>query len=127
MTHVYETQGNLTRSIKVDNDLFFPNVQTCVAVVAVFGGYMAGAHVTLHDRSRLPAIAEALRAALGGAGTVYAVGPIGPYDLSGLGEVHTLTTPGFVEIRATLGVSVELWIRPTGGGDWQRLDGSLFS
>jgi hypothetical protein len=102
-------------------------VQTCVAVVAVYGGSMAGAHITLADRSRLGQVALALVTALGGQGEIYAVGPIDEYDLTALGDVHSFRTPGFLEVRATLNGPAEFFVRPMGGGDWQRLDGTLFS
>lgn len=129
MTPVYELQGNIHNSIKIDGDLLFPNVQTCVAVVAVNGGSMAGAHVTLADRTRLHEVAAALEAAVGGTPSIYAVGPVdGVYELTGLGgHVHAFNTPGFLEVRAVLNGSLEFFVRPIDGDAWQRLDTTLFS
>ncbi len=128
MTPVYEMQGNIERSIKEDTDLVFPNVQTCVAAIAVHGGSMAGAHLTLADRNRLGQVGQALLNALGGDGSIYCVGPIDGYDLDALGgNVSTFRTPGFLEVRATLNGAVEFFVRPIDGGDWQRLDMSLFA
>lgn len=127
MTDVFEMRGNIANSIVVDGDLRFPNVQTCVAVVAVHGGAMAGAHVTLADRNRLAAVGQALRAALGGDGMLYAVGPIDAYDLGAMGDVRTFATPLFLEVRATINGAVEFFVRPIDGDAWQRLDVTLFN
>ena len=58
-TTVTEIRGSM-RNIEVDTELIFPNVQTCLAVVALCGTQLVGAHVTLGDRGRLAAVAAEL-------------------------------------------------------------------
>ena len=61
MPKVYELTGSMGGIVEDAAELVFPNVQTCVAVVAVVGSRLVGAHVTIADRRRLSQVAEAVR------------------------------------------------------------------
>ena len=51
-TYVYELRGSMS-NIEQDTDLIFPNIQTCLGVVAVVRGQLVGVHLTMADQGRL--------------------------------------------------------------------------
>ena len=131
-TTVYEITGSM-RHIEVDTELIFPNVQTCLAVVAVCGGQLVGAHVTLGDRARLAAVAAELKRRFGAPNQLYVVGPIhsGGYNVSSFanfgGVPHICNTAGFIDVRAQLiGGAVIFESRPTSGGAWMPIPATDF-
>jgi hypothetical protein len=130
-TTCYELTGSMT-GIGTDTELVFPNVQTCVAVVAVVGQQLVGAHVTLADRSRLAKVAEKVKEK-GMPSDLYAVGPIlsGNYNVSSFanfgGTPHICDTPGFIDVRARLVNGTVLFERrPAGSGGWTEIKPSEF-
>ena len=117
MRKVYELTGSLS-NIVVETDLLFPNVQTCVAVVAVASGQLVGAHVTLADRGRLLKVAQKLDQLSQGTPTVYVIGPVRGYNLGPLtdiGRVYFHECPGFIDVSAAIvGGAVKFGKRATG-------------
>ncbi len=129
MANVYEmTGGDAANSIVLDNELIFPNVLTCMALVAINGGQMAGIHVTTLDAERMNEIGAALRAAVGDGARFIAIGPIAPYNLSALGspDVRALCTAGGIDVRFTFNGNEECFLRPNSGGGWQKLANAVF-
>jgi hypothetical protein len=128
-TDVLEMRGgNPTGSIRSDTELTFPNVQSCMALVAVSGVTMAGVHVTLADRNRLGEVVVALRNFIGGDATLYVVGPTTDYNMPALGNARGFEPHCYVDVRAHLTGGLEFYVRPMGGaGAWQRLDMALFN
>jgi hypothetical protein len=129
-TMVYELTGSM-RHIEVGDDLVFPNVQTCIAVVAVVGGQMVGAHVTVADQGRMSKVAEEVQRR-GTVTDLYVVGPISgtpgfdPYNVNSFanfgGTVHIYDTPGFIDVRAQMaGGGITFSKRPTGGHAWETI------
>ncbi|WP_437624150.1 hypothetical protein [Sorangium sp. So ce1151] len=124
-TTVYELMGSM-RNIAIDDELIFPNVQTCIALVAVAGGQMVGVHVTIADIERMSQVAEAVKRQ-GAVTDIYVVGPISPmYNISSFtnfgGTLHVYDTPGFIDVRARMiGSVVTFEQRPTGGHAWQAI------
>ena len=132
-TKVLEIRGSM-KNIEIDTELIFPNVQTCLAVVALVGPQLVGAHVTLGDRPRLAAVANELRTRFGIPTELYVVGPIhsGGYNVSSFanfgGIAHICDKPGFIDVRAQLvGGAVTFESRPTkDGGAWTAIPASDF-
>ncbi|WP_437509572.1 hypothetical protein [Sorangium sp. So ce1099] len=124
-TTVYELMGSM-RNIAVDDELIFPNVQTCIALVAVAGGQMVGVHVTIADIERMSQVAEAVKRQ-GTVTDIYVVGPITPmYNVSSFanlgGTLHVHDTPGFIDVRARMvGSTVTFEKRSTAGHAWQEI------
>ncbi len=127
---VYEITGSM-RNVEEDDELIFPNVQTCVAVVAVVGGRLVGAHVTLADRARLSKVAEEVRKR-GIPSDLYVVGPVtsGSYNLSSFanfgGSPHICDTPGFIDVRARIAGGAVSFERRSGNGPWTAIHASEF-
>jgi hypothetical protein len=131
-TTVREITG-LMRNIEVDTELIFPNVQTCLAVVALCGTQLVGAHVTLGDRERLAKVAAELTSRFGSPNELYVVGPIhsGGYNVSSFanfgGVPHICNVAGFIDVRAQLiGGAVTFESRPTSGGAWAAIPAASF-
>jgi len=131
-TTVREITG-LMRHIEVDTELIFPNVQTCLAVVALCGTQMVGAHVTLGDRERLAKVAAELTRRFGAPNQIYVVGPIhsGGYNVSSFanfgGVPHICNVAGFIDVRAQLiAGAVTFESRPTSGGAWAAIPDANF-
>ena len=131
-TTVTEIRGSM-RNIEVDTELIFPNVQTCLAVVALCGTQLVGAHVTLGDRTRLATVANELRTRFGVPNEIYVVGPIhsGGYNVSSFanfgGVPHICNVAGFIDVRAQLiAGEVTFESRPTAGGAWAPIPDASF-
>ncbi len=130
-TPVYELTGSMANIVSGD-DLIFPNVQTCVAVACWMGGSFVGVHVTLGDRSRLSAVADAVSHRYGRPSRVYVVGPIfDSYNVSAFANfgcpVSMFGTPGYIDVRASSNGGVpSLATRPTGGGAWTTIPDASF-
>ncbi|MBI1177753.1 hypothetical protein GC207_09980 [bacterium] len=133
MKEVKELTGSM-RGVETDTELVFPNIQTCVAVVAVVGPTLVGAHITLADRGRLSAVAELIKKQ-GPVADLYVVGPIlGPYNVSSFanfgGRPHLCATPPgppWIDVRAKLipgGVQFER--RNTGTTAWSAIPDDQF-
>jgi hypothetical protein len=123
MANVFELTGTISRNIVADaNELVFPNVQTCVALVAVIGNTMVGAHMTLADIGRVSKVAEEIKKR-GAPRDVYVVGPVLPrYNVSSIanfgGRPHLCDTPGFIDVRARIaGGNVTFETKKTGEPD----------
>jgi hypothetical protein len=129
--NVYELTGLISRNVVVDDELVFPNVQTCIAVVAVIGGQLVGAHVTLGDRGRLSEVADEIQKR-GTPTDVYVVGPILPtYNVNSFanfgGQIHICDTQGFIDVRAVrTGGGVDFYSRDTGSATWMPIHHSSF-
>ena len=112
-------------NIEVDIDLVFPNVQTCVAIVAVASGQLIGAHVTLADRGRLLRVAQKMDQLSQGTPTVYVVGPVRGYNLGPLtdiGRVYFHECPGFIDVSASItGGVLKFGKRATGAGGFEEI------
>ena len=131
-TTVTEIRGSM-HNIEVDTELIFPNVQTCLAVVALCGPKMVGAHITLGDRKRLAKVAKELISRFGAPNELYVVGPIhsGGYNVSSFanfgGIAHICDMAGFIDVRAQLiGGAVTFESRPTSGGAWAAIPSASF-
>ncbi len=125
-----ELTGSL-RNIVTDDDIIFPNVQTCVALIAVINGTLVGAHLTLINRRNLSAVANKIAADHPGAITdLYVVGPVlggpgGDYNPSAFanfgGQIHMCLTqcvPTGIDVRAVMaGGIVRIYRRPKTPGD----------
>ena len=131
-TDVYELTGSM-RNIEVDDELIFPNVQTCLALVAVCGGQLVGVHMTIGDRRRTSDVARELTGRFGNPSDLYVVGPISSedYNYSSFanfgGAPHLCNIPGYIDVRARMvGGRVEFAQRPMGGGDWTAIPADRF-
>jgi hypothetical protein len=120
-SNVYELTGSMSNLVS-DTELVFPNVQTCVAVVAQVGNSLLGAHVTIADRGRLSELGQ--RFAGNSPSALYVVGPIfGTYNVSSFANFGAPTrvfdTPGYIDVRArVVGATVEVSTRPSGAVGW---------
>ncbi len=131
MKRAIELTGRMS-GIVSDDEIIFPNVQTCVALVAVINGTLVGAHLTLANRRNLAEVAAKIRSGFPGAITdLYVVGPVvggpgGDYNPSSFanfgGRIHMCLTecvPLGIDIRAVInGGTVEISRRPKAEGDW---------
>ena len=131
-TTVSEIRGSMV-NIEVDNELIFPNVQTCLAVVALCGAQLVGAHITLGDRGRLAKVAAEMQRRFGIPNQLYVIGPIhsGGYNVSSFanfgGVAHICDIAGFIDVRAQLlGGTVTFESRPTSGGAWAAIPAANF-
>lgn len=131
-TNVYEITGRMG-NIGVDTELIFPNVQTCLAVVAQYGAQLVGVHITLADRARLVKVAAEVQQRYGAPNELYVIGPIhsGGYNVSSFanfgGVAHICDLAGFIDIRAQLiGGAVTFESRPTSGGGWVGIPAANF-
>jgi hypothetical protein len=133
MKEVRELSGSM-RGVETDTELVFPNIQTCVAVVAVVGATLVGVHITLADRRRLSEVAELVKKQ-GTIADLYIVGPVvGPYNTSSFanfgGRPHLCATqpgPPWMDVRARLvGGAVHFARRDTGTTAWSPIPDSDF-
>ena len=107
MAKVFELTGNIGRNLVTDTTLVFPNVLTCVAVVAVSGARLVGAHVTQADASRLSEVGKKVKEVAGLASDIYVIGNILPrYNVNSFanfgGRVRIHNCPGSIDVRASL-------------------------
>ena len=129
MPKVYELTGSMGGIVEDAAELVFPNVQTCVAVVAVVGSRLVGAHVTIADRRRLSQVAEAVRRR-GVPTEVYVVGPmfgahnpLGPYNVNSFANfggnlrVHDCAAGTGIDVRVRLNRGVTFEKKPHGAAD----------
>lgn len=131
MTLALELTGRLN-GIVSDNEIIFPNVQTCVALVAVIHGSLVGAHLTLANRRNLSEVATKIATDHPGPITdLYVVGPViggpgGDYNVSSFanfgGRIHLCLTecvPHGIDVRAVIqGGAVQFFRRPTAVGNY---------
>lgn len=120
-TWVYELRGSLA-NVERDTELIFPNIQTCMAAIGRVGGNLIGAHMTIGDRTRVAAVAQAVQnKGLAPPAEVWLIGPstnqwdFGPFKYGGatIVRVCDASTLGFVDVRATLqGATVKFGIQP---------------
>jgi hypothetical protein len=118
------TGGSNVGGIKTDTELIFPNVETCVAVVAVDGGSLVGAHVTLYDSKRMNGVAAAIgRTCNSNHPDIYVCGPGNNHNLMALmdvGQVRGKVIDGFVDIKASIvGGALQFYTKPQGSSDTQ--------
>jgi hypothetical protein len=128
-TTVHELTGSMS-NIARDSELIFPNIQTCVAVVAFGGGgLLVGAHMTIADRSRVEQVAVRVRAKCSSnPREIFVVGPslatwsLNPFKNSGHATLKTLDASklGFFDLRARLdGGTIEFGIQPNNSNQTQ--------
>ena len=120
-TYVYELRGSLS-NVERDVELIFPNIQSCMAVIARAGGVLVGAHMTVGDRSRVAAVAQAVEDKARVKPTeVYLIGPntkdwgFAPFTYDGTAtlKVCDATSLGYVDVKASLvGTTVRFGIQP---------------
>lgn len=121
MATAFEITGSFG-NIVADNDILFPNVLTCVAVICRISGGLVGVHMTLADRGRISQVAQHVIGRYGRPSDVYVVGPVlGAYNASGFANfgcpVRIHDTPGGIDVRArTSGGSLAISKSPAGAG-----------
>lgn len=130
MANVYELTGGFNNIVQDLNQLVFPNVLTCMALVAYDGARLIGVHFTQLDQStaRVQGAWARVQAISAGNHDVYVAGPA--WNGSLLTVLHPMAamiragiTPSGVDVRATLaGGVVTLEHSPAGsGGPWTAL------
>jgi len=131
-TQVLEIRGSMA-NIEVDDELIFPNVLSCLALVAVCGGQLVGVHMTINDRGRTSDVARELTGRFGNPSDLYVVGPISSedYNYSSFanfgGTPHLCNIPGYIDVRARMvGDRVEFEQCPTGTGAWVAIPADQF-
>jgi hypothetical protein len=117
----YEITGSFGNIVS-DDEILFPNVLSCVAVVCRVGGGLVGVHITLADRGRLSEVATYVMNRYGRPSDVYVIGPVlGAYNVNGFANfdcpIRVHDCSGGIDVRAaSSNGSLTFGTRTAGGG-----------